>query len=109
MLEEALKKLLEGKRTLFELAGLGNAVLKGDLRTFHGTAIFKRKQAAIADGHSLDIGSQILESRLPIAHWLAVYDPVFGPDLGRDVLKEFGFLQPASEGSPKQFGERPHR
>jgi hypothetical protein len=44
-----------------------STILKGDLRTFHGTAIVKSQQAAIADGHPMNIGSQILEGGLTIA------------------------------------------
>jgi hypothetical protein len=39
-----------------------STILKGDLRTFHGTAI--------ADGHPMNIGSQILEGGLTIAKGL---------------------------------------
>ena len=101
MLEETLKKLFDRKGTLFELTGIGSAILKGDLGSFHGAAVIKRKQATIADGNAMDIGSQILESGLPIANGLAMHDPLLRPDLGRDLVKEFQFLQTASEGSPK--------
>ena len=101
MLEEALQKLLDRQGTCFELPGLGSAVLKGDLRTFHRTTIFKGKQAPIADGDPMDIGSQILESGLTIADWFAMHDPCLGPDLGRDLLQEFHFLQSTLEGRPK--------
>ena len=68
MLEEALKKLLDRKRALFELSGIGSAILKGDLRAFHGTVVVKSQQAAIADGHAMDVRSEILESGLTISH-----------------------------------------
>ena len=101
MLKEALEKLLDRKRTLFELTAIGSTILKGDLRSFHGTVVVKRKQAAIADGNPMDIGSQILECGLSIAHWLAMYNPLLLPDLGRNLRKEFQFLQTASEGCSK--------
>ena len=41
MLQEALKKMLEGKGTFFELTGMRNTVVKGNLRSFHGTAVIK--------------------------------------------------------------------
>ena len=41
MSQETLKKLLEGKGTLFELSSIGNTVLKGNLRSFHGAAVIK--------------------------------------------------------------------
>ncbi len=92
VLEEALKKLLDRQRTLFELPGIGSAVLKGDLRTFHTAAIVKGKQAPIADGDPMDIGSQILERGLTITNRLAMHNPLLCPDLGGDFLKEFHFL-----------------
>jgi len=101
MLEETLKELLDRKGTGFELTGIGSAKLKGDLRAFQGTAIVKRKQTAIADGHPMDIGSQILECGLSIAHGLAMYNLLLLPNLGRNLLKEFQFLQTASEGRSK--------
>jgi len=101
MLEETLKELLDRKRTLFELTGIGSTILKGDLRTFHGTAIVKSQQTAIADGDPMDIRSQVLERSLPITHWFAMHDPRLCPNLGRDLVEEFQFLQTASEGSPK--------
>ena len=101
MLEETLKELLDRKRTLFELSAIGSAVLKGDLGTFHTAAIVKRKQTTIADGNAMDIRSQILERSLTISNRLAMNDPLLRPDLGGNLLKEFGFLQTAPEGSPK--------
>jgi hypothetical protein len=77
MLQKTLKKLLDGEGRLFELTGIGNTVLKGNLRSFHGAAVIKRKQASIADGNPMDVGSQILESGLPIANGLAMNDPFF--------------------------------
>jgi len=91
MLQETLKKLLKGKGTPFELAGIRSAVLKGNLRSFHGTAVIKRKQAAITDGNAMDIGSQVLESGLTIGNRFAIHDPFFCPDSGGNLLKEFQF------------------
>ena len=91
MLKETLKKLLNRKPALFELTGIGNTVLKGNLRSFHGAAVIKRKQASITDGNAMDIGSQILERGLPIANGLAMNDPFFCPYPGRNLVKEFQF------------------
>lgn len=77
MLKETLKKLFNRKPAFFELAGVRNAVLKGNLGTFQGAAAIKGKQASITDGNAMDIGSQILESGLPIANGLAMNDPFF--------------------------------
>jgi len=92
MLEETLEKLLDRKRTLFELTGIGSTILKSDLRSFHTAAIFKRQQTTIADGHPMDIGSQILEGGLPIANGFAMHNPILRPDLVGNLLKEFSFL-----------------
>jgi hypothetical protein len=104
MLEETLKELLERKGALFELAGVRSAILKGDLGSFQAAAILESQQTAIADGDAMDIRSQIFESGLPIANGFAMNNPLLRPDLGRDFLKEFQFLQTTSEGSPKQLG-----
>ena len=68
MLEETLEELLDRKRTRFELTGIGSAILKGDLGTFHGTAVVKSKQTAIADGDAMDIRRKILEGSLTISN-----------------------------------------
>ena len=101
MLKETLKKLLDRKSARFKMPAIGSTVLKDDLRTFHAAAVVKRKQATIADGNPMDIGSQILECGLTITNWLTIHDPLLRPDLGRDLLKKFGSLQSASKGSPK--------
>jgi hypothetical protein len=101
MLEETLEELLERKGTLFELPGIGSAILKGDLRAFHTAAIMKIQQTAIANGHAMDIGSQVLERGLPIANGFAMNDPLLHPNLGRDLVEEFQFLQTTPEGRPK--------
>jgi len=101
MLEETLKEVLDRKPAFFELTGIGSAILKGDLGVLHGATVVKSQQTTIADGHPMDIGSQILECGLSIAHWLAMYNPLLLPDLGRNLVKEFQFLQTASEGRSK--------
>ena len=108
MLEETLKELLDRKGASFELRGIGCAVLKGNLGSLHSAAVVKGKQATIADGNPMDIRSEILEGGLTICNRLAMHDPLLSPDLGRDLLKEFHFLQTASETSSKQFGKRVH-
>jgi hypothetical protein len=109
MLEETLKELFHRERTFFELAGIRSAILKGNLGRLHAAAILESQQTAIADGHPMDIRSQILESGLAIANGFAMDNPIPHPDLGGDLLQEFQFLQTAPEGGPKQFGESAHR
>jgi hypothetical protein len=99
--EENAERTARRKRTGFKLTGIGSAVLKCNLRTFHGTTVVNSKQAAIADGNAVDIGSQILEGSLTITNRLAMNNPILHPDPGRDLVKEFQFLQTAPEGSPK--------
>ena len=103
MLEETLEKLFNRKGAGFELPAIGSAILKGDLRTFQTAAIIKSQQAAIAEGHAMNIRSQILESGLPIPDRFAMHDPLLHPDLGRDLVEEFQFFQTASEGSPNNL------
>jgi hypothetical protein len=82
MLEKALHKFLGRERTLFELPGVGGAVLEGDLGRFHAACVFHPHQAAITEGNAVDIGSQIAECSLSVAHGFAMDHPVLLPDLG---------------------------
>jgi hypothetical protein len=109
MLKETLKELLERKRALFELTGVRSAILKGDQGSFQAAAILESQQTAIADGNAMDIGSQVLERSLTIANRFAMNDPLLRPNFGRELVKEFQFLQTAAEGSSKQFGQGAHR
>jgi len=43
-------KTARQKPAYFELPGIGSTILKGDLRTLHGSAVVKRKQTTITDG-----------------------------------------------------------
>jgi hypothetical protein len=101
MSQETLKKLLNRKGAPFELSGIRNPVLKGNLRSFHGATVIKSQQASIADGYPMDVGSQILERGLTIANGFAMHNPLLHPNLGRDLVEEFQFLQTTPEGSLK--------
>ena len=76
MLQETLHELLDRKRTEFELSGIGLAVLKSNLRFLHAALVHQFNQAAIADGDTIDIRSQILERGLTIPDRQAMHDPV---------------------------------
>jgi len=101
MLEKALHEFLGREGTLFELPGVGGAVLEGDLGRFHPARVFHPHQAAIAESHPVDIGSQIAESGLSVAHGFAMDHPVLLPNVGRDLWKEGSFLQQMLEGGTK--------
>ena len=81
MLKKTLDEFFSGEDTTLELTIIGSTVGKRDLGRCHVTCVKAADQATIAKSNSMDIRSQILESRLPIAHRLAVHDPVFAPDL----------------------------
>ena len=99
MLEEALHEFLRRERTLFELSGVGGAVLEGDLRRFHAAGVQHSDQTAIAESNPVDIGSQVSEGGLPIAHRLAVHHPVLLPDFRWDLCEEGSFAQELLEAS----------
>jgi len=101
MLEETVHEFLSRERTLFELPGVGGAVLEGDLGRFHVAGVQHTDQTAIAKRHAVDIGCQIAECRLSIAHGFAVHHPVLLPNVGWDLWKEGSFLQQTLEGGTK--------
>ena len=82
VLEEALDELLGGEGAAFELSGIRSAILERDLRLLQAAVIGEGEQAAIADGHSVDIGSEIFERGLPVAHGQAMDDPFQRPHFG---------------------------
>jgi len=88
VLEEALDEMLHGEGTGFELAGIGGSILKGDLRNLQATAMIKGDQTPVAEGDAVDVGSQVFEGSLPVAHPLAMYDPFSSPDFCRDLCVE---------------------
>jgi hypothetical protein len=108
MLEESVNEFFCRERTQFELSGVGRAVLKGDLGRFHSASVHQFDQPAIAEGNPVDIGSQILECRLPVAHRLAVHDPSAVPDFRRYLGEEGCFAQEMLEVGAEQSGQCLH-
>ena len=98
MLEKAMDELLCGEGTLLELSAVGSAVGEGDLGGLHAAAVEHADQAAIAQGHAVNIGCQIAQCSLSIAHRLAVHHPLLLPNFGRQLRKEGCLLQQALEG-----------
>jgi hypothetical protein len=98
MLKETLYEFLRREGTLFELPGVGGAVLEGDLGRLHAASVLHPHQAAIAESHPVDIGCQIAKRCLPVAHGFAMHDPVLLPNFGWDLWEEGSFLQQTLEG-----------
>ncbi len=109
MLEEALEEVLHGEGAGFELAGVRRAVLEGDAGRLQAATVLDGDQTPVAEGDAVDVGSQVFESRLAVAHSLAVDDPFAPPDFLWDLFIESCFLQGALEGGAEQFGEGFHR
>src|ERR1700690_2832614 len=109
MLEKTVNELFSRERAVFEFAGLGNPILESDQGRFHVSGVHQFNQTAIANGHAVDIRSQILESGLAVANRLAVHHPILVPDLGGDLGKDRSFAQKMLEASSKQFGQCFHR
>ena len=80
MLQETVNELFSRERAVFELAGLGSPILESDQGRFHVSGVHHLGETAIANGHAVDIRSQILESGLSVANRLAVHHPIFVPD-----------------------------
>jgi len=104
MLQETVNELFSRERTVFELAGLGSPILESDQGRFHVSGVHHLDEAAIANGHAVDIRSKILERGLAVAHPFAVHYPVQVPDIGRDLGKDGCLAQEMLEASPEQSG-----
>jgi len=79
-LQETVNEFFSRERAVFELAGLGSPILESDQGRFHVSGVHHLGETAIANGHAVDIRSQIFESGLSIANRFAVHHPVFVPD-----------------------------
>ena len=109
MLKEALDEMLHGEGAGFELAGVCGAVLKGDLGGLQAATMINGDESPVADGNAVDVGSQVFEGSLPVAHPLAMDDPFSSPDFWGNFCIENRSAQSALEGSAEQFGEGFHR
>jgi len=98
VLEEALHEFLGREGALLELPGIGCAVAESDLGGFHAAAVLDADQTAIAESDAKDIGCQITQGSLPIAHGFAVYNPIAAPDFGGDECEEGCLLQQVLKG-----------
>ena len=79
--------------------------MERDLGNFQG-AVGERKQAAVADGNAVNVGSQVLEGGLPIAYRFAMHDPLLTPDFrGNASIKGCFLEESALEGCAKQHGK----
>ena len=92
VLDEALDEIFGREGATLELTVIGRAVREGDAGRCHITCVNAADQATVAEGNTENVGSQILECRLTIAHRLAVRHPFFSPNLGRDLGEEICFL-----------------
>jgi hypothetical protein len=59
----------------------------------------------VTDGHSKDVGSQILQGSHPITDRLTVNDPILLPGFRGNQGKEFCLLQSITELGPKEDGQ----
>ena len=100
VLEEAVDELFGRECAELELSSIGRAVAKGDL------VVFEFYQAAVADGDTEDVGSQVLEGSPSITNRFAVDDPLLLPDGGGDIVGDAGFLEGVLEFGPEDPGER---
>jgi hypothetical protein len=99
VLEEAVDELIGRESAELELAGIGRAIVEGDL------VVFELDQTAVADGDSKDVGCEILEGSAAVADRFAVDNPVLLPDGGGDIVGEAGFLKGMLEFGLEDLGE----
>jgi len=87
-----LDEFFSGEAATLELTIIGRAAREGDLGGGYVTCVNAADQTTVAEGNPENVGSQILERRLSIAHRFAVYHPFFSPNLGRGLGEEVRFL-----------------
>jgi hypothetical protein len=71
MLEEAVDEAIHGGGAGLEQACIGSAILESNLRSLQAAVIGELYQAAIADGDTVDVMSQVPQGRLSITDRLA--------------------------------------
>jgi len=91
MLQEAIDECFGRERTQFRLSRIRRPIMKSNL------VVLQLDQAAVADGHAKDIGSQVFQSCTPIAHRFAVHHPILLPDLRWYASKQSRFGQCLAE------------
>jgi len=108
VLQEAVDECFSGERAQPGLSGIGGPVAKGHRRNKF-RVVFELDQAAVGDGHSEDIGSQVFQSGTPIAYRFAVHHPILLPEGGGYSRKQIRFDQGLAELAAEDFRERPDR
>jgi len=97
-----MDELFSRERTQLELSGISGMVAKGHL------VVFELDQAAVADCHAKDIGSQAFQSCTPIAHRFALHHPILLPDLQGYSSKPDCFDQSLAELTAEDLRECLH-
>src|SRR6267378_8658931 len=99
MLEEAAKELLGGDGAVLELVSGRLFVRESDL------AIVQLAEAVVADGHAKDVRGEIFEGRFAAADRFGMDHPVFLPNRGLQLNKEFSLYQLITKLGAEDFGE----
>jgi len=97
---------VDGGGAGFDLAGIRSAVAEGDLGGFQAAVVAEGEQAAVGEGDAEDVGSQVFESSLSVADWLAMDDPILLPDFSRHLGQEWRLFQVVVEFCSEQLGKR---
>ena len=100
MLQKTTDELLGGHSAIPGLSCVGGRVAKSDL------TILQLQDATVTDSHPKDVGSQILQSCHPIAHGLAMNNPVLSPGFARHQGKQVCLYQSITKLGSKQDRER---
>ena len=103
MLQETVDECFGGEGAQLGLTGVRRPVAKCN------PVVLQLDQAAVADGHSENIGRQVLQGCAPIANRFAVHHPILLPNPGWDSSKQGRFDQGLAELAPEDFRKCLHR
>jgi hypothetical protein len=91
MLEETTDELLSGEGATLELVSGRLFVRESDC------ALVQRTETVVTDSDAKDVGGEILEGLQAGADRFGMDHPIFAPDAGRYLSKEFGELEGVAE------------
>ena len=110
MLEKTVNELFSRERAVFEFVRLGSPILESDQGKFHVSGVHHLDETAIANGHVINIRSQILQRAVcPLPTGLQCTTQSLYQTQGGVLGKDWGFTQEMLEASPKQLGQCFHR
>ena len=108
MLQEMMNEFFGGEGSSLGLSVFGIAVGESNLRALQRTR-GESQQTTIRDGDAIDVGSQVLQSSIPVPDGFGMDDPLLTPNVSRQKFKKRCLAQFFLESSPKKFGKSFYR